>query len=267
MRELNDQTAYKLAKMSLFSEESVTQLEDMAADNRFLSRYFAHLPDNHPDTRAYLRLLVAGFTQVRQQCIINLCHEKKQIGLDELLEDVQAGRVLVSAAAAILAPVYEFARDYLLQEGSADAGDILYVLTRAVGEQPLWIELGYTLETNIGSGQVTRIKDLNSGEKTNLCWADEDCELVVKMGSLPDATPAFVNLRENKIHFGIRCLYQCTLCGKITGVSNDTALQHCRDKHPYKSPSYRKAEPPIFEITEFSIRFPGQGAEDEPSSN
>jgi hypothetical protein len=267
IRDLNDQTAYKLVEFSLFSEESVLQLETMVSDDGFVSRYLAHLPDGLPDTGAYLRLMVADFAQVRQQCIINLCHKKQQIGLEELLEDVQAGRIMVSAAAAILTPVYDFARDHLVQEGSTDAFDVLHVLTRAANEQPLWIELGYTLETNIGSGKVTRIKDLSSGEKVNLCWANDDCELVVKMDSVPDASAAFVNLRESKIHFGMLCLYQCSLCGEVTGATNDSAQNHFRDKHPYESPTYRQAKPPVFELTEFSIHFPGEGAEDEPSSN
>jgi hypothetical protein len=266
VRDLDDPTAYKLVQMSLFSEESVTQLETTSPGVHVLDRYLAHLPEQSLDPRAYMRLLIAGFPQVRRQCIAALCRKEETSGLDELLADVQAGKLLVSEAAEILTPVYDFAADYLMQCGTADAQDVLYTLTKTAGRNPTWIEPEYLLETNIGSGQVLTIRESASGQLRGRCWLWEDCQLVMRMVPPTEPIKAYVQLAAKKIEFETICVYQCSLCGEVSGSTRQSLDDHHVRRHAADSPVFRVRKPPVFELTQLGIRLPVEGGKDEPAS-
>ena len=260
---LNDPQAYKLACWCLYGEQAVSNLIDNTSNANLRSRYLSHLPDNLPRalSTAYSCLLEAGFPEVHRQCIASLCRMKEELGIGELLKDVEAGKILAAEAVEVLRPVYDFASDYLWQKKTVDALEVLRQLTLAEGKSPKWIEPGFRLYTDIGISRVLSIRDIGSDRTMERCWSGNACKLEVEtQAPRLHATITTMNLQEYEIQFPWDHVYQCALCEIISGNSLDSINSHLNEQHPYdESPSFRERKPP-FKLAHVEIHLPESGA-------
>jgi hypothetical protein len=213
------------------------------------------MPDKLPDSMSYLHLLMAGYPQVRRQCISSLCQHHEEIGLDELLEDVQTAKLSVLEAAKILSPVCEFAADYLLEVGSIDAMEVLTILGKETQKHPQWIEPGFLIDTGNFMG---RVLNLNGGRKLgnkSYCKLEDRAEIDVVMVPESDNLHGTIDLAEEKILMQSDRLYQCAVCHKIL-ASHNSILHHYHVEHTDVSPSFSVLRNREFRIKNMMVSFP-----------
>lgn len=267
VRDLGDRNAYKLVQWTLFKDDIIDRLGDIPRESLLARRYLTHIPERSPDALIFLRLLIAGFPQVRRRCIEGLCQQKESIGLDELLEDVQAGKILISEAAEMLEPVYEFAIGYFSPLPSKDAFEIVRELAVRTGSNPNWIEPGFGIETDLGFGLVLAIRNRTEKQVLDRCLVTDERDLDVEMKLPYGQTIALLHLNERKLILPAGGVHQCSVCRKVVGSELRHTEAHFRQIHPYESLKYRRVDPPVFKLTHFVVHFPTQGTENEPAPN
>jgi hypothetical protein len=271
VRDKADTTAYRIVQWSLFSQELFEKIEMDSADSPHIDRYLAHLPDTMPDPRIYTRLLNAGFPQVRQKCLAALCRAGDSLGIDDLMEDVARGEVVVSQAAAMLAPAAEKVRQHLATMKTQDAFDVLSALARMTDNQVDWIQPGFSIDADVGTGLVQKISAQDSGHLRylNYCRQEDNChvELIISNGHeslkarllLPDGIIEFLNIPSMTV-------YQCTTCSLVFSDYGDLARHH-DSQHLNEPTSFKELKPPKVNPRKLLIRLPEKEGGDEYSSN
>lgn len=266
-----DAAAYKIVQWSLFSTELLEKIEVDWADSPHLDSYLAHLPDTIPNPKIYARLLVAGFPQVRQKCLAALCREGNSLGINDLMEDVAKGEVVVSQAAAMLASAAEQAKKHLARMNTQDAFDVLSALAKMTDNQVDWFQPGFLIDADVGTGLVQKIGTQDSGRlrHLNYCRKEDNCQVELIIGNeyetlkarllLPDRVIEFLNILSMTV-------YQCTTCSLVFSDHGDLARHH-ESQHPNEPISFKRLKPPKIKPRKLLIRLPEKEGEDEYPSN
>ena len=207
--------------------------------------------------------------RVRQKCLAALCRAGDSLGIDDLMEDVARGEVVVSQAAAMLAPAAEKVRQHLATMKTQDAFDVLSALARMTDNQVDWIQPGFSIDADVGTGLVQKISAQDSGHLRylNYCRQEDNCHVELIISNGHESLKARLLLPDKAIEFlDTMTVYQCATCFLIFSDHGDLARHH-ESQHPNKPTSFKSFKPPIIKLKKLLIRLPEKEGGDEYSSN
>lgn len=225
------QTAYKLVqRYGMFAENTIAKLEGQQVAAQWWQRYFAHLPVDLDDRQCdvYELLLVLGFPQAQNKCIEGLCRRGRNAGVEQLLEDVETGRLLAREAVELLLPAWNKVSPYLVKKGTQDANSLLRLLGERLDESLTWLQSGYFVKTDIGEGTVSSLTIAESDQPVACCGLD-DPVLAAINGPL-SRIPFTLHLSNRTVTLNVSKAYQCSVCGQLFGFHNQ-AQDHIEEVH------------------------------------
>jgi hypothetical protein len=239
-----DKHAYKLAqRYSLFSVETMQELEQREIAENWRQRYFAHLPtDFTKQGEIYIHLLVAGFPEAYDKSLAGLCHLGKEAGVEQLLSDVESGRLLFRDAIKLLQPAADKIAPYLIQKETDDALRLLRLLAER-SEKPInWLQPGFFVKTSIGWGQVDTLVAKDTDQPVACCHLDDPVLAHIKEEQTQRCPPFTIDLSSRKAIIEAEA-YQCSHCQQLFRTQ-PLIIEHHDENHPYKSLAYRHLSEP-----------------------
>ena len=240
-----DSTAYKLARLWMFDQPVVERLAQGDFPDAELEQYFHHLRVDKPLERLHLWVLQSGLRAApRERCLALLC----SLSLDRaalhtvmaaLLEDVGDASLLLSDAVALLKNNPQAAAEYLADQGSQDASELLRELTRQAHLAVSWIWPQMTQDTSVGSILIHSLRDRQTGQArycaplSGACYADGSLQLS------PSAVSVRLDLQNCLLHFNTYNPYQCQYCQQLfSDISG--YVQHHESMHAGQSQARRR---------------------------
>ena len=260
VKDVEDKQAYKLVQWTLFKTKLLDKVEKEWIEHPRLSQYLAHLSDNLLEPEAYKRLLIAGYSEVRQVCLTGLCRFGNSLGFAELLKDVELGEIVLSEAASMLASCNGKAVNYLLQTGTQDAIDILYILAQTNDMEITWLQPNFQLSTDIGQIKIKKIEISENGRfipQISCLLTDTGRVSVVTINEY-ESLPAILMLPERTVVFQQETIYQCTDCGNIFD-KHQNAARHHDIAHPLTPKAFRQVKSREIKLKKTTVQIPNGG--------
>lgn len=235
-----NRTAYKLVqRFTMFKIDIVSNLEQQNLSQQWRRRYFAHLPNDFNGQCDIYEILLAGdFPEVYELSLEALCRQGRRSGVEQLLSDVASGRHLVRDAVACLRPVMTKVVPYLIENGTPDALMLLRLLAQGSGRSPSWLQLGFSVKTNLGDGQIWALLNTESNESISCCWLDDP---VIANICVSGQLAYSLDLC-NRVAVISEVAYQCGECDWLSTGNNNIVTHHDK-RHPYRSLRYRVLQP------------------------
>lgn len=215
-------TAYKLAQIRAFDQAIIERLAAQSLPEEELACYLKHMPETFSE-KLWLWVLQSGLPHARARCLQEICQrplppdnppESFQIVLHALLNDVVEGSLLFNEAVSLLRPSAQTAANFLAQEGSRDAQELLIELAYQTGLEPNWVAPGMQLETNLGVIQVERLRWHTTNEIRFCVPLQADCYVDGKLRA-ETAVAIRLDLRSNLLHFQNIEPYLCLHCQQL----------------------------------------------------
>lgn len=241
-------TAYKLAQIRAFDQVIVERLAAQPLPEEELACYLKHMPKTFSE-KLWLWVLQSGLPHARTRCLQEICQrplppdgplESFQIALQALLDDVANGSLLLNEAVSLLRPNAQAAADFLAQDGSRDAQELLAELVYQTGLQPNWVAPGMRLETNLGVIQVERLRWHTTNAIRFCVPLQADCYVDGKL-LVETAVAIRLDLRSNLIRFQSIEPYLCLHCQQLFS-SVAAYRQHHETNHTGENLSRRRLE-------------------------
>lgn len=241
-------TAHKLAQIRAFDQAIIERLAKKSLPEDELARYFQHLPTTFSE-KLWVWVLQSGLSYAHARCLQELCQqplpsdspgESFYIALQSLLDDVANGSLLLNEAVSLLQPNAQAATNFLAQNGSRDAQELLVGLAYQADMEPTWIAPGMQLETNLGMIHVERLRWHTTNETRFCTPLRADCYVDGKL-FLETAVTIRLDLRNNLLHFQTIEPYHCLHCHQL--FSSATAYQqHHETEHAGENLSRKRID-------------------------
>jgi hypothetical protein len=229
-----DGVAYGLAQWRAFDKDVIERLAKESAPESELERYFAHLPVR-PIPKLHAWVLQSGLRQARRRCLTTLCHLTPknsveeaawQIAMSALLEDVTDGTLLIREALLMLSNPRK-AAEFLIDDGSQDAADLLDELATCVNLAPTWIAPGMVLDSDLGQILVEKLRHRKTEEIRFCVPIKADYYADGKLLLPPTAVPVRLDLHNQLLHFhSNNTPYLCQRCRQLFSVLADYMEHH-----------------------------------------
>jgi hypothetical protein len=242
-----DKTAYRLVQLRAFDQMVIERLAKEAAPALELERYFAHLPDKFIE-KLHLWVLQSGLPQARKHCLRKLCELSPTTSLQEaawgtamnaLLKDVGDGTLHIREAILMLTNPTK-AAEFLAEDGSQDAAELLEELVVCANLQPTWIVLGMLLDSDLGRIAVEKLRHRTTQEIRFCALLKADYYADGKLLLSSTAVAVRLDLHNHLVHFNNNNTpYLCHHCSQLFTVRTALAEHHTA-AHPEKIESYRR---------------------------
>lgn len=264
-----DNLAYKLSQIKTFEAAIIDRLAQQSWSDDALDAYFQHMPEQLTE-KVYLWVIQSGLNRPRRRCLSALCRlstdtpEREtavQTAVHAILEDVGDGALLLREAVDLLTPNALTAANYLAQNGSLDAADLLHELTVRAHLTPNWIAPKVQIETSLGIIRVEKLRQRMNNKIRCCALLDDDCYAEGELLTQPTAVPIRLDLHNKQLRFTRTEPYQCQHCQRLFTSMADYS-QHHQTVHPTQ-PQERKRLKRDCSISLLAVSLPG----DDPAAD
>lgn len=233
-----DKTAHTLAQLRAFDQSIIERLARMPLSEDELDSYFRHLPDEFTE-RLCARVVQSGLRRPRERCLAKLCRlplssaeeeQAFQVAMGALLEDISDATLLPGKAVTWLTANAPSAADYLVENGSHDAAELLHELAIRTDLEPNWIATDRVLSCDLGQIRVEKLRHRKTNELRFCVPLKADYYAEGKLLLPPITISVRLDLSNWILRFNTTP-YQCLHCQQLLS-SMAAFAQHHETAHP-----------------------------------
>lgn len=238
-RAWSEPTHYKFAQLSLFSPETISQIDLRSFTPAMEDQYIRHRPISLPP-QSYALLLERGIGDINQEGLTVLCRSDNDVerrqGIRLLLKEMVKNNLSLVKAVEIIRPKAEAVANLLANGGDQDAINLLLELVVCGCLDLRWVWRGLYLESEVGLIWVRGLRDKqgNQGFDFGVCCplpGDFYADVSIQGEVLAGKVSARLDLSNRQLRFTSSYPHQCRQCDHLFGTIHEFKY-HQQRRHP-----------------------------------